>query len=158
MRVVQKLAIWLAFVALASLGSTLPVGAHATLLKSSPTAGAALSESPAAIQAWFSEEVAVKGSVMRLYDSADKVLATGGVDLNDKNHESMKVIPPLLTPGVYQVRWHAISADDNHVTEDVFRFSVRSAARTPRGLTAALVYSVPHTWAFAFPVAHLVGR
>jgi copper transport protein len=154
----QRLVVWPAFVALMCVGPVLPTQAHATLVKSSPAAGAALSESPAAIQAWFSEEVAVKGSVMRLYDGADKVLAAGGVDLNDKAHESMKVIPPLLTPGAYQVRWHAISADDNHVTEDVFRFSVKSAARTSHGLTAALVSPVSHIWAFAFPVVHLVGR
>jgi methionine-rich copper-binding protein CopC len=136
MRMLQRLVVSLAFVALVSLGSALPVGAHATLVKSSPTAGAVLSESPAAIQAWFSEEVAVKGSVMRLYDEADKVLAIGGVDLKDKDHESMKITPPRLTPGSYQVRWHAISADDNHVTEDVIRFSVRGASRGPNGLTA----------------------
>jgi methionine-rich copper-binding protein CopC len=138
MKTLQRLVVWVAFVALVSLGSALPVGAHATLVRSSPTAGAVLSESPPAIQAWFSEEVAVKGSVMRLYDEADKVLATGGVDLKDKDHESMKITPPLLTPGSYQVRWHAISADDNHVTEDVFRFSVRGASRGPNELTAAL--------------------
>jgi copper transport protein len=137
MKMLQRLVVWLSLVALVSLGSALPVVAHATLVKSSPAAGAVLSESPPAIQVWFSEEVAVKGSVMRLYDEADKVIATGGVDLKDKDHESMKISPPLLTPGSYQVRWHAISADDNHVTEDVIRFSVRAASRGPNGWTAA---------------------
>jgi methionine-rich copper-binding protein CopC len=137
MRMLQRLVVSLAFVALVSLGSAPPVGAHATLVRSSPTAGAVLSESPPAIQTWFSEEVAVKGSVMRLYDEADKVIATGGVDLKDRDHESMRISPPLLSPGSYQVRWHAISADDNHVTEDVFRFSIRGASRGPNELSAA---------------------
>ena len=105
--------------------------AHATLVKSTPAADAVVTQQPAVIQAWYSEEVAVKGSFIRLYDSADKLLASGGVDLNDHNHESMKLIPPFLSPGTYTIKWHAISADDNHVTQDEFRFTVQSAGRTP---------------------------
>ena len=110
--------------------------AHATLVKSSPAADAVLTQQPSAIQAWYSEEVAVKGSFIRLYDSADKLLASGGVDLTDHHHESMKLTPPLLSPGTYTIKWHAISADDNHVTQDEFRFTVQSAGRAPSRPTA----------------------
>jgi len=110
--------------------------AHATLVKSNPAADAVLTQQPSAIRAWYSEEVAVKGSFIQLYDSADKLLASGGVDLNDHNHESMKLIPPLLSPGTYTIKWHAVSADDNHVTQDEFRFTVQSAGRAPSHLTA----------------------
>jgi methionine-rich copper-binding protein CopC len=134
--------VWLGLGVLISLGSVPPLWAHANLVKSSPAADAVVTESPPLIQAWFSEEVAVKGSVMRLYDGAEKVLAAGGVDLKDKDHESMKITPPLLAPGAYQVRWHAISADDNHVTEDVFRFSVRPASRAPHGPTPGFFSSL----------------
>jgi methionine-rich copper-binding protein CopC len=119
-----------------SLGLASQASAHATLVKSTPAADAVLTQQPSAIRAWYSEEVAVKGSFIRLYDSADKLLASGGVDLNDHNHESMKLIPPLLPPGTYTIKWHAISADDNHVTQDEFRFTVQSAGRTPSRPTA----------------------
>ena len=103
---------WLLFGVLVCVPPALPVWAHATLVKSSPASDAVLSASPSTIQAVFSEELAVKGSVMRLYDASGNVLAVGGVDLKDKNHESMTIVSPLLIPGAYQVRWHAISADD----------------------------------------------
>jgi methionine-rich copper-binding protein CopC len=110
--------------------------AHATLVKSTPAADAVLTQQPSVTQAWYSEEVAVKGSFIHLYDSADKLLASGRVDLNDHNHESMKLIPPFLSPGTYTIKWHAISADDNHVTQDAFRFTVQSAASAPSRPTA----------------------
>ncbi|HET8999907.1 MAG TPA: copper resistance CopC family protein [bacterium] len=143
MRKVRRTVGWLGLGILICLGPVLPVWAHANLVRSSPAADAVLTGSPPLIQAWFSEEVAVKGSVMRLYDGADKVLAAGGVDLKDTDHESMRITPPRLAPGAYQVRWHAISADDNHVTEDVFRFSIRPASRGPYGPTAAFFSLLP---------------
>ena len=142
MRTLRRMLAWLGLGLLVCLGPVLPVWAHANLLRSLPAADAVVTEPPPLIRAWFSEEVAVKGSVMRLYDGADNVLAAGGVDLKDKDHESMKITPPLLAPGAYQVRWHAISADDNHVTEDVFRFSVRPATRAPHGPTPAFFSSL----------------
>ena len=41
---------------------------HARLVKSIPMNHEALLQSPQMIQAWFSEVLAAKGSVMRLYD------------------------------------------------------------------------------------------
>lgn len=138
------------FVCLVCLPPVFPVWAHATLVKSSPAADAVLSAPPSTIQAMFSEELAVKGSIMRLYDASDKVLAVGGVDLKDKDHESMTIVSPHLIPGAYQVRWHAISADDNHVTEDVFRFSVRGAGHAPFRLMAASFSTIPQSWLSGF--------
>ena len=131
MQKVRRQLAWISAGVLVVLGPLLPAFAHATLVKSSPAAGATLAQSPSEIRAVFSEELAVKGSVMRLYDGADHLLATGGVDLKDTDHESMRILPPLLATGTYVVRWHAISADDNHVTEDSFQFSVQSAGLVP---------------------------
>jgi methionine-rich copper-binding protein CopC len=138
----RKRAAWLqiAVAILSCLALSNQASAHATLVKSNPAADAVLTQQPSAIQAWYSEEVAVKGSFIRLYDSADKLLATGGVDLNDHNHESMKLIPPLLPAGTYTIKWHAISADDNHVTQDEFRFTVQSAGRAPSRPIAGSAY------------------
>jgi methionine-rich copper-binding protein CopC len=141
-RTQRRTMVWLGLGALVCLGPALPAWAHANLVRSFPAGDAVVTEPPPLIQAWFSEEVAVKGSVMRLYDSGNKVLAAGGVDLKDRDHESMKITPPLLAPGAYQVRWHAISADDNHVTEDVFRFSVRPVSRAPHGPMLAFFSSL----------------
>lgn len=119
-----------ASVLLAALPALMPVPSawgHAVLLKSTPEGGAELSEAPPEIRAVFSEELAVKGSVMRLFDAGKHVLAVGGVDLKVQNHEEMRLIPPRLGPGTYEVQFYAISADDGFARSGGFKFSVRGA-------------------------------
>lgn len=113
---------------LATLSPSRPAWSHATLEKSSPANGASLVKSPTVIRAWFSEELAVKGSAMRLLDAHQMPLATGGVDATMPKHDVMKITPPALRPGVYTVQWTAISADDGQARKGTFKFTVGAGA------------------------------
>jgi methionine-rich copper-binding protein CopC len=113
-----------------------PVWAHAHMTKSSPANGATVTSTPAAIHAWFSEELATSGNRLQLYDGHNKLLATGGLDPKVSGHTALRLGPPHLTAGGYLVRWHVVSADDNAVSEGYFRFSVGSMAMAPSGGTA----------------------
>lgn len=128
-------AVWFIAAGLMTLLVAGPVWAHAEMTKSSPANGVVLTSSPAAIQAWFSEELAGKGNTLRLYDPHDKLLATGGLDPKVSKHQGLKLVPPRLGPGTYLVRWHVVSADDNAVSQGYFKFSVRSTAMAPTGMT-----------------------
>ena len=112
------------------------VRAHAELLKSSPASGAALTHAPSVIRAWFDDELALKTSVMRLYDAQGKLVASGGVDPKDASHKVMQIVAPHLSSGGYVVRWHAVTADDNAVTQGSFKFSIGGAAAAPSGSMA----------------------
>lgn len=117
-----------------------PVGfawGHAELVKSSPAGGAALKQSPTVIQATFSEELA-KGSIMRVYDGHQKLLASGGLDASVSKHTVLKIVPPHLAPGGYVVQWVAISADDGNTHKGSFRFSVGGTAMAPAAPMADL--------------------
>src|SRR5437879_11702566 len=118
----------LRFATLAVLGKAGPAWSHAEMVKSSPAAGAVLTKAPPEVRAWFNDELAVKGSTLRLYDAHSKLLGTGGVDPKVPKHDVMRIASPHLAAGPYLVRWHAISADDNKVTEGSFRFSIKGAA------------------------------
>lgn len=102
---------------------------HAEVVKSSPAGGTSVKQSPTVIQATFSEELA-KGSIMRLYDGHQKLLASGGLDASISKHTVLKIVPPHLAPGGYVVQWVAISADDGNTHKGSFRFSVGGAAQT----------------------------
>jgi len=116
----------------------LPAWGHAALVKSTPANGASLTKAPPVIRAWFSEELAVKGSTLKLFDPRQKQIAAGGIDISVKTHVVMKIVPPHLAAGTYVVRWHAISADDNKVEEGSFRFSVGAGALSPSPPAASL--------------------
>ena len=100
-----------------------------SLVKSSPANGASLSKAPSEIRAWFSEELTVKGSTLRLYDSHQKLVASGGIDSAVAKHDVMRIAAPHLANGAYLVKWHAISADDNEPKDGSFKFSIGMGAQ-----------------------------
>ncbi|HKX18839.1 MAG TPA: copper resistance CopC family protein [bacterium] len=110
--------------ALMVLAPAQPGLAHASMVKSTPTNGANLSKAPLEIRAWFSEKLAVKGSVIRLEDSHMKVLASGGVDTKVKTLDVMAVKAPMLSAGTYTVTWLAVSDDDGATEKGSFKFTV----------------------------------
>lgn len=111
--------------------------AHAHMVKSSPTDHASLTQSPAVIRAWFSEELTGQGSALRLYDVNQKLLAQGGLDPSDSSHEVMKLVPPHLRAGSYMVTWHSVSSNDQAVTQGYFGFSIGTAMQKPATLGAS---------------------
>jgi len=128
MSTVQRLRLTIA--AAVAIGATPFVAAwgHAALVKSSPTSGATLTASPPVIRAWFSEELAVKGSTLKLFDAQKKQVGpTGGVDTAVAKHDVMKLTPSKLGAGTYTVRWYAISADDGEARSGSFKFTVKVA-------------------------------
>lgn len=110
--------------ALMVLAPAQPGLAHASLVKSTPANGAKLSKAPSEVRAWFSERLAVKGSVIRLEDSRMKVLASGGVDTKVKTLDVMAVKVPMLPAGTYTVAWLAVSDDDGATEKGSFKFTV----------------------------------
>lgn len=135
------------------------VSAHAEMVKSSPADHAVLAQSPAVIRAWFSEELAAQRSVMRLYDAHQKVLAQGGLDPSVRSHDVMKLIPPHLGPGSYQVIWHSESSNDHAMTQGYFRFSIGTAMQMPAtpGTSAPIgaMQAMPPSGAHAAPLPAL---
>src|SRR5579883_32293 len=105
--------------------------AHAHMVKSSPADHAMLAQSPRVIRAWFSEALAARGSVLRLYDAHQRLLAQGGLDPAFSSHEVLSLTPPRLGPGSYMVAWHSVSSDDQAMTQGYFRFSIGTAMQMP---------------------------
>ena len=102
------------------------VAAHAEFQRSTPDDGETVQGSPRVIRAFFSEELA-DGSEMALLDGAGTTIADGTID--PANPTRMRIDPPELEPGDYEVQWKAF-ADDGHLETGTFTFTV-SAPITP---------------------------
>jgi copper transport protein len=110
-----------------ALGAPACAFAHAILVQSQPAPGMELTLSPAQITATFSEPlnqqlsnltvIGPGGSSAHVRMSA----AAGGTEL---------VVRPFtrLARGIYQVRWHSVSADDGHALDGAYYFGVQSSA------------------------------
>jgi copper resistance protein C len=102
------------------------VAAHAEFERSTPANGETVQGSPRVIRAFFSEELA-DGSEMALLDDEGTTIAEGTID--PANPTRMRIDPPELEPGDYEVQWKAF-ADDGHLETGTFAFTV-SASITP---------------------------
>jgi copper resistance protein C len=102
------------------------VAAHAELERSTPADGETVEGSPNVIRAFFTEELA-DGSEMALLDESGTTIAEGTIDPADPTR--MRIDPPELAPGDYEVQWKSF-ADDGHLETGTFTFTV-SAAITP---------------------------
>jgi methionine-rich copper-binding protein CopC len=101
------------------------VQAHARLEKAAPPAGGAVAAAPQEIRLTFSEAVEPRLSGIVLSDAAGKKIATGQPTADPKDRAELVVpLPQPLTPGVYKVEWHAISAD-THKTRGAFSFTIK---------------------------------
>ena len=107
-------------------GLTAPpsVEAHAVLVRSMPSARAALSRPPERVQLWFNERLEPAYSRVSVWDAAGRQVdaADGAVDPREPTRLSVGV--PALAPGTYTVKFRVLSVD-GHLVEAQFPFTVR---------------------------------
>jgi methionine-rich copper-binding protein CopC len=109
------------------LAQPLVVAAHAELVRSTPEDGETVEGSPNVIRAFFSEELG-DGSEMALIDGTGATIAEGTIDPADPTR--MRIDPPELEPGDYEVQWKSF-ADDGHLETGTFTFTVAAAITPP---------------------------
>src|SRR5450432_4269929 len=98
--------------------------AHARLLRADPPAGGAMRGSPKMLRLTFSEPLVPSFSKVQITDAAGHPVSTGPPALEPK--DKRVVVEPLtasLGPGLYTVRWRAVSAD-THRTEGSYAFRI----------------------------------
>jgi methionine-rich copper-binding protein CopC len=97
--------------------------AHAELKSSVPEQDATVKTAPSEIALTFDEEVNPKLSLIVVEDSAgQRVDKADGHLAGDAKHLSIDLNP--LKPGVYQVLWTSVAADDGHKLNGKFSFTV----------------------------------
>ncbi len=116
------------------LGAPASASGHAILVRSQPAPGAELSSSPAQIAATFSEPLNAQLSNLT-------VAGPGGGPVRVRVRVASGALELIARPssrlgrGIYEVRWHSVSADDGHALDGAYYFGVQSSA--PRGATQA---------------------
>jgi methionine-rich copper-binding protein CopC len=97
--------------------------AHPALQASNPGQNATVA-APREVRLTFSETIIPKFSGLTIKDSSGTVVETANpsVDPNDKRQLVVPVVKPL-SPGAYEVEWHAVSAD-THTVKGHFSFTV----------------------------------
>jgi LPXTG-motif cell wall-anchored protein len=116
-----------------------PAGAHARLVSSNPSAGATLSSQPTTVNVTYGEETSLTKSTLQVFYQKDaaspQVQADNGdgqVNVNDRTKASV-TLKPGLGAGIYTVKWHTLTEDDNGQADGTFTFTVTGGASTDSG-------------------------
>jgi methionine-rich copper-binding protein CopC len=96
--------------------------AHAHLVASTPAANAS-GAAPSQIDLKFSEAPLAKFSGIEVSDATGGAVAVKSLKAADAKEMTFAPTAPLK-PGVYSVKWHAVTAD-THRTQGAFTFTVR---------------------------------
>jgi methionine-rich copper-binding protein CopC len=101
--------------------------AHAHLESSTPAEGATVAPGLTTITLNLTEEVSVDQSTAQLLsaDGSPVAGATGSVDRAGR--KTLTITTPALTEGKYSVKWHAVTEDDNGITDGTLSFTVAAA-------------------------------
>jgi copper resistance protein C len=91
----------------------------------SPAPGVALQQSPGEVRLNFTEELSETGSMLQVFDAQGKQVDSGdgGVDLYDAQHATLVVKLPVLTEGVYLVKW-VVTLSDGDASQGEYYFGV----------------------------------
>lgn len=101
--------------------------AHADLDRSDPAADAVLTTAPTQVQIWFTQELFRRPgqNFIEVYAADGSRQDQGEAVINDDDRTLLTVaLQPDLPPGVYTVRWNAVSSDDGHESVGKFTFTV----------------------------------
>ena len=91
--------------------------AHPRLRMSNPSAGATLSASPTKITMRFNEGLIGLFTGLELKDARGRRIRTGPAIFDPDDDDKLIVpIKERLTPGVYNIAWHAVGIDTNRTT------------------------------------------
>jgi copper resistance protein C len=120
----------LSFTVLLSLFAS-PVGvlAHAELDTAVPADGAVLDAPPTEIVLTFTEALDAAKSHMELIGPDGTDVAKGGIDTD--NELAMRIDPPDLEPGAYEIHSTAVAAHDGAVARETLTFTITAPSPSP---------------------------
>src|ERR1700683_60023 len=98
--------------------------AHAFLDHAEPKVGSMVTNSPAGIKIWFTQELEPAFSTLEVQDAQGKEVDKKDAHLDDKDKSLFLVSLPQLPSGTYTVIWHAVSVD-THRTQGTFHCTVQ---------------------------------
>jgi len=106
---------------------TLPAGAHAVLVRSTPPGRAALAEKPDRVQLWFNERLEPAFSSMSVWSAAGAQVDAGDARVDPDDAKRLSVTLPRLPAGTYSVRYRVLSVD-GHVVDSSYSFAIRDTS------------------------------
>jgi hypothetical protein len=105
--------------------------AHADVESSVPANGATVDAGLTRVVITFTEEVSVDQSSAELARDGEQPVEGVAVAVDRANRKVMTLTTPQLFEGNYNVKWRAVTEDDNAITHGTLSFTVTGTIATP---------------------------
>ena len=115
----------------------LPADAHGYIVRAIPENRSTLERPPTRLQYWFSEELEPRFSAINLRDESGQIIASGGVNEDDRTLLALRVPSATLNDGAYIVELRPAFASDGHVVAESHVFFVGEAVGGVEGAAAS---------------------
>ncbi len=119
----------------ATLAFTVPVSAHANLVRAEPGISASVPTAPTSVRLYFSEAPEPRYSEVDIFNATHERFDKGDLHVVPDDRESLIVSVRDLPQGIYTVVWKTTSAVDGHTTGGSFAFAVGTASITGSAAT-----------------------
>lgn len=131
--------------------------AHAVLVRADPAPGSVLGSAPGMLRIWLSEPVQAPPDAVIVTGPDGSRVDGGDAQVAPDDATQLQVTLTATSPGTYEVRWRAISAD-THPVGGSFQFSVGapSGGVAPAGATTT-ADTGGRAWAAVARWLHLLG-
>jgi copper resistance protein C len=116
---VMRIRVAIASMLLFALGSSAAL-AHAHLDHASPAVGGTVATAPTEVALFYTQNLEPAFSTVEVTDASGAGVDRGKPQISDN---TMRVALKTLSPGTYNVHWHAVSVD-THTTQGAFSFTV----------------------------------
>lgn len=120
----RRFAWFAAALAFAVGGLTVVLSAHLAVSKTLPADKATVTESPAQVQVWFTQQPSPRVSLLQMKGPAGDV-ELGETTINRDDRSIAASVPTTLAPGRYEVSWRT-AGDDGHVMRGTYTFSLKA--------------------------------
>ena len=138
-----------------------PTGAHANLVRASPSPGTSVDPAPLVVYAEFSEAIDLGYSSLEVLDVNGQPVTTGPTEADPTSRAAMLVPVADLADGTYVVVWRTLSVIDGHVIRGSFAFGVGEPVAADVAVAVASIESSPAAavsrWLLFMGVALLIG-
>jgi methionine-rich copper-binding protein CopC len=98
--------------------------AHARLDRAAPRVGSTVSDAPAQVEIWFTDELDMSSTSIEVLDASGAQVDKKDTHVDPRDKSAAAVSLPQLPPGEYKVVWHA-RCPQGHNTKGDFTFKVK---------------------------------
>lgn len=126
--------------------------AHAHIVSSNPADGSTIQTGLTQMSIVYTEEISAEQSNAQLLGPDGAAVSGVTSEVDRAQRTNLNITTPTLAPGSYSIKWHAVTEDDNGITDGTITFTVAGGSSSSTTTTGAGTSTTSSGGATTLPV------